>query len=155
MSINTLRKYLDDHQVEYVVMTHSKAYTAQRIAARAHVPGNEMAKSVMIKVDGELKITVLRAPDKVSLAKVNKLFKAGKVELAHESEFEEKFPDCEVGAMPPFGNLYDLDVLVDEKLSKDESIVFNACSHLELIRMSYKDYEKLAKPKVADIAVGG
>ena len=154
MPANALREYLDDHNVEYVMMSHSKAYTAQRIAAAAHVPGKEMAKSVMLNVDDNLVMAVLRAPDKVSLAKVKSVLGASEAELAKEAEFGQKFPDCELGAMPPFGNLYDLDVIVDTKLTNDENIVFNACSHRELIRMPYARYQKLVKPRVADISFG-
>ena len=151
MSIHALQEYLDNHQVEYVTMSHSRAYTAQRIAAAAHIPGKEMAKSVMLKADGALMMAVLGAPDKVSLDKVKKVLGTEDVHMALEEEFGPKFPDCELGAMPPFGNLYDMQVLVDKKLIGHEHIVFNACSHRELIRMSYESYAKLVKPKVVDI----
>jgi Ala-tRNA(Pro) deacylase len=154
MPVNALRDYLDENEVEYVTISHSRAYTAQRIAAAAHVPGKEMAKTVMLKVDGSLVMAVLRAPDKVNLSKVKEITGADKVELAKEGEFEKSFPDCEVGSMPPFGNLYDLEVLVDSNLTKDEHIVFNACSHRELIRMPYESYANLVQPKIADIAFG-
>ncbi len=153
MSLNALKKYLDDHEVEYVVITHSKAYTAQRIAAAAHVPGKELAKTVMLNADGDLVMAVLPGNDKVSLTKVTSLVRAKTVNIADESDFEKKFADCELGAMPPFGSLYELKTLVDKKLTKDEFIYFNACSHHELIKMSYEMYAKLEKPQVADITV--
>ena len=144
---------LDEHQVEYIIISHSTAYTAQRIAAAAHIPGKELAKSVMIKVDGTLMMVVLSANDKISIEKMKNVLHADKVVLAKEEEFGQKFPNCELGAMPPFGNLYDLEVLVDQKLTKDENIVFNACSHRELIKMPYESYAKLVNPKIADITI--
>lgn len=152
MPVNALRDYLDEHQVEYVTISHSRAYTAQRIAAAAHVPGKNMAKTVMLKVDGSLLMAVLRAPDTVNLVTVKELTGADTVALAKEDEFEQRFPDCEVGSMPPFGNLYDLSVLVDTNLTTDDHIVFNACSHRELIRMPYESYAQLVEPTIADIA---
>ena len=110
MPINALRNYLDDHQVKYIIISHSKAYTAQHIAAAAHIPGKDLAKSVMVKVDGALKMVVLRAIDKVSISKMKDVLEADNVELAREAEFGKKFPDCELGAMPPIGNLYELEV---------------------------------------------
>lgn len=150
MSLNALKKFLDDHDVEYVVITHSKAYTAQRIAAAAHVPGKELAKTVMLTVDGDLVMAVLSGNEKVSVKKVKNILKANDVAVA---DFEKKFADCELGAMPPFGSLYELKTLVDKKLSKDEHIYFNACSHHELIKMAYEMYAKLEKPQVAEITV--
>lgn len=152
MPVNALKEYLDENHVEYITISHSRAYTAQRIAAVAHVPGKDMAKTVILKVDGSLVMAVLRAPDKVNLTKVKEVAGADKVELATEGEFEKRFKDCELGAMPPFGNLYNLSVLVDANLTKDAHIVFNACSHRELIRMPYASYEKLVQPMIADIA---
>lgn len=153
MSLNALKKFLDDHDVEYVVITHSKAYTAQRIAAAAHVPGKEIAKTVMLNVDDDLVMAVVPGNEKVSPPKVKSFLNATQVDVADESDFEKKFADCELGAMPPFGSLYELTTLVDKKLTKDEHIYFNACSHHELIKMSYEMYAKLEKPQVADISL--
>mgnify|MGYP006282928951 CR=1 FL=1 len=153
MSRNALVKFLDNQNIEYVIITHSKAYTAQRIAAAAHVPGKEIAKTVMVKVDGDLVMVVLPGTEKVSLSKLKKTLNAKEAKVADETEFEHKFPDCELGAMPPFGSLYDLKVLVDRKLTKDDYIYFNACSHRELVKMSFETYSKIEKPKIVDITV--
>lgn len=143
-----LKKYLDDHGVRYVVIVHSPAYTAQEIAAKSHVPGKELAKTVIINVDGKTAMAVLPASSQVDFDQLRRAIGAETVELAHEQEFKYRFPDCEIGAMPPFGNLYDMDVFVAEKLTEDEEIAFNAGSHSELIRMKYRDFERLVQPRV-------
>jgi Ala-tRNA(Pro) deacylase len=153
MPVRKLKEYLDENHVEYVTIIHSRAFTAQKIAAAAHVPGQELAKTVMVKVDGKMAMTVLPANFKVDLDRLREVTGAADVELATEAEFAEWFPDCEVGAMPPFGNLYGLDVYVAEKLTRDEEIAFNAGTHTELIRMAYRDFERLVKPKIARFAL--
>ena len=149
MPISTkLKKYLDDNRVKYITTHHSPAYTAQEIAATVHVPGQELAKSVIVKIDGKFAMAVLPASYKIDFKLLKKAAGAKKVELATEDEFKGLFPECELGAMPPFGNLYDLPVYVAESLVEDEQIVFNAGTHTEVIRMSYKDFERLVQPKV-------
>ena len=147
MPLTKIKEFLDEHNVKYTIIKHSSAYTAQEIAASAHISGKELAKTVMIKFDGKMAMAVLPASYKISFDDLKEALGVEKVRLAYEQEFMDKFPDCEVGAMPPFGNLYDLEVYVAESLTDDEEIAFNACSHTELIRMKYKDFEKLAKPK--------
>jgi Ala-tRNA(Pro) deacylase len=153
MPIKKLQDFLDSNGVKYVCMKHSPAYTAQEIAAMAHIPGKELAKTVMVKVDGEMAMAVLPASYKVDFKQLKKAAKAKKVELASEKEFKDHFPECEVGAMPPFGNLYEMNVYVSESLAEDEQIAFNAGSHTELIRLSYKDFENLVKPTVLKYSV--
>jgi Ala-tRNA(Pro) deacylase len=148
MTIEKLKAYLDSHQIKYIVLRHSPAYTAQEIAAASHIPGREIAKTVMLRVDGKLAMAVLPASEHVDLAQFQDAIHAGKVALAHEHEFKDQFPDCEVGAMPPFGNLYGMEVYVADSLREDEEIAFNAGSHTELIRMPYETFEQLVKPKV-------
>jgi Ala-tRNA(Pro) deacylase len=148
MIVKKLKDFLDTHGVKYVVISHSRAYTAQEIAASAHVPGRELAKSVMVKVDGKLSMVVMPASHSIDFDVLKKQTGAKNVHLATEEEFVQKFPDCEVGAMPPFGNLYEIDVYVSEKLADDEEIAFNAGSHTELIRLPYADFATLAQPKV-------
>lgn len=152
MPVNRLKDLLDSNKIKYTTISHSPAYTAQQIAASAHIPGRELAKTVVIKLNGKMAMAVLPASHKVDFDLLKKATEAGKVELASEQEFKDMFPECEVGAMPPFGNLYGMDVFVAESLAEDDEIVFNACSHKELIRMTFKDYEKLAKPKVIKFA---
>ena len=154
MPLSKLRDFLDSHQVRYLVISHFDAYTAQGIAALAHIPGKELAKTVMVMVDGELAMAVVPASFKVDLFKLKRHLRAGTVELATETKFRDRFPDCETGSMPPFGNLYGMDVFVDEALEEDKEIAFNAGSHRELVRMSYADFVHLVKPVVLALAAG-
>lgn len=152
MPIQKLRQFLDENLVQYIVITHSKAYTSQGIAACAHISGNELAKTVMLKKDGELCMAVLPASRHVNLALFAKLTNSRDVALATEREFKDSFPDCELGAMPPFGNLYGLRVYVDASLAHDKQIAFNAGSHLELIQLAYSDFARLVDPAIIDFA---
>ncbi|HEH5972848.1 TPA: aminoacyl-tRNA deacylase, partial [Legionella pneumophila] len=132
-------------------IAHSPAYTAQEIAASAHVSGKQLAKTVIIKMDGRLAMVVLPASDHITFMKLKEAIGASDLELATESEFEGKFAECDVGAMPPFGNLYGLPVLVSTKLSGQDNILFNAGSHSELMQLSFGDFEKLVKPTLVTI----
>lgn len=153
MALIRLREYLDSHNVPYVVISHSLAYTAQGVAALTHIPGKELAKTVIVKVDGTLAMAVVPASCQVDLPRLKAVTGALTVELALESEFKDRFPDCETGAMPPFGNLYGMDVFMDESLSQDKEIAFNAGSHRELVRMAWSDVERLVVPRVITLAV--
>jgi Ala-tRNA(Pro) deacylase len=155
MATERLQKFLDEHRVRYTIVRHSPAFTAQEIAAASHIPGRELAKSVIVKVDGELAMAVLPAPDLVDWDRLAELAGTREVEQAHEADFRDHFADCEVGAMPPFGNLYELDVYVDERLADAGEIAFNAGSHRELIRMSYGDFERLVQPARGKFAARG
>ncbi len=143
-----LKKYLDEHKVKYDIIPHSPAYTAQEIAANAHISGRDLAKTVIVKIDGELAMLVGPANRRFNLRKLQDETGADKVELASEFEFQDRFPDCETGAMPPLGNLYDMAVYVDDSLLEDQEIAFNAGNHSELVKMRYEDWAKLVKPKV-------
>ncbi|MBI9033087.1 MAG: YbaK/EbsC family protein [Bacteroidales bacterium] len=155
MPVKKLKEFLDQNQIEYVTINHSRAFTSQRIASYAHIPGKELAKTVMIKIEGQMAMAVLPASYHVNFNSLREIMDTSNVSLCIESEFKDKFPDCEVGAMPPFGNLYQMDVYVAESLTEDEEIYFNAGTHTELIRMSYADYKKLVKPKVIRFSVKG
>ncbi len=124
MPLKPLKTFLTGHEITYLTISHSPAYTAQEVAASAHIPGNELAKTVVVKIDGK----------------------------PLESEFEDLFPGCEPGAMPPFGNLYGMDVYVADSLAEDEEIAFNAGSYTELMKLDYLDFERLVKPKVLHFA---
>jgi Ala-tRNA(Pro) deacylase len=152
MPLRRLKDYLDSNKIKYVTITHSSAFTAQEIAASAHIPGKYLAKTVLIKIDGKMAMAVLPASDKVDFDLLKATIGSENIRLAYEHEFMDKFPDCEVGAMPPFGNLYGMDVYVAKSLSEDEKIAFNACSHSELMQMMYKDFERLANPKILDFS---
>ena len=146
MPVQKLKEFLDREHVRYVSIIHSRAYTAQEIAASAHIPGKDLAKTVIVKVDGEMAMAVLPASYKVDFDLLKEATGAKKVELANEQEFQDKFPDCEVGAMPPFGNLYNMPVFAAYSLREDEEIAFNAGTHTELMKLTYADFERLAKP---------
>ncbi|UCG93545.1 MAG: YbaK/EbsC family protein [Candidatus Aerophobus sp.] len=148
MPVKKLKEFLQSQNIKYVTVVHSVAYTAQEIAASAHIPGKRLAKTVMIKMDGKMAMAVLPASHRVDFDLLKEVSGAKKVALASEREFKDMFPDCEIGAMPPFGNLYGMEVFVAESLAEDEEIAFNAGSHTELIKLSYKDYERLVRPKV-------
>ena len=154
MPVNKLKEYLDAQKVKYVVIRHSPAYTAQEIAASAHVRGKDLAKTVMVTLDGRMAMVVLPASRKVGFDQLRQASGADNVQLASEQAFRDMFPGCEVGAMPPFGNLYDMEVYVSRSLAEDEEIAFNAGSHTELIRLAYKDFQRLVQPKVGRIAYG-
>jgi len=146
--LSKVKAFLDSHRIRYVGISHSKAYTAQGIAAIAHISGKELAKTVIVKLDGDLAMAVLPASFQVDLDALRRLTGVCTAELATESEFKRHFPDCETGAMPPFGNLYGIPVYVDETLTEDHEIAFNAGSHYELIKMAYADFVQLVKPEV-------
>ena len=151
MSLIRLRDFLDSHHTKYVVITHSLAYTAQGIAALTHIPGQELAKTVIVKIDGTLAMAVVPASRRVDTALLKQAVGATTVVPASEEEFKQKFPDCETGAMPPFGNLYGMAVFADESLTHDKEIAFNSGSHWELIRMAWEDFEKLVKPRIVPL----
>ena len=141
MPVQKLKDYLDEHDVQYVTISHSPAYTAQRIAEQ----------TVIVKIDGQYAMAVLPASRRVDLDHLKSALGADDVVLASEDEFKRLFPDCELGAMPPFGNLYDMGVYVAGELTEDEEIAFNAGSHTELVRMAYKDYANLVTPRVVSL----
>lgn len=153
MPIKQLAEFLDGHHVKYTTIFHSLAYTAQGIAALTHTPGEEMAKTVIVKIDDKLAMAVLPASCHVDLAMLRAATAANTISLAHESEFMDQFPGCEVGAMPPFGNLYGMRVFVDESLTKDKEIAFNAGSHRELMRLAYEDFVRLVQPTILRFAL--
>lgn len=153
MACGKLTEFLDSNHVQYVTITHSQAFTAQQVAASAHIKGKEMAKTVIIKIKEKLAMAVLPATYHVDFHLLKEVTGNEEVELAHESEFREIFSDCELGAMPPFGNLYGMDVYVAQNLTKDEEIAFNAGTHSELIRMKYADFNRLVKPKILKFSV--
>ena len=153
MVLKKLTEFLDSHAIRYTVLRHSQAFTAQEIATAAHIPGKELAKTVIVKVDGRMMMAVVPASDMVDFKSLKKVLGATRVELAGEDEFRSAFGECEIGAMPPFGNLYNIDVLVADDLAEDTEIAFNAGTHRELIKMAYNDFEQLVQPRVAGIGI--
>ena len=149
--LKRLKAMLDEAKVPFEVYNHALAYTAQEIAAKQHFSGNEMAKVVMLEVDDKLVMGVIRGNDKISLNEVRESLGARHVRLATEAEFIARFPECEIGAMPPFGNLFGLKVYVDGALAKDEYIYFNAGNHVQTVQMTYQDFARLVKPETAHL----
>src|SRR2546428_1524298 len=147
MPVKKLKEFLDGRKVKDMSLTHSPAYTATEVAESTHIPGRELAKTVMVKLDAKMAMVVLPSTRKVDLNLLRESVGAEEARLATEDEFKSLFPDCETGAMPPFGNLYGLDVYVAPKLTEDEQIGFNAGSHTEVIKMKYKDFAELVRPK--------
>ena len=148
MPAKKLREFLDSQGVPYTTISHPVAYTAKEIAALTHISNKELAKTVIVKIDSALAMAVLPASYEVDLTSLRAATRARNVTLAKESEFKDRFPECEIGAMPPFGNLYGMAVYVDESLTKDKDIAFNAGSHNELLQVCYADFERLVKPTV-------
>jgi Ala-tRNA(Pro) deacylase len=155
MPVQKLKEYLDLNKVKYVTMSHSPAYTAQEIAARAHVPGKDLAKTVIVEIDGRLAMAVLPASYQIDFDRLKEAAGADTIRLADEHEFKGLFPNCDAGAMPPFGNLYEMDVFVESHLAEDDEIAFSAGSHTELVRLAYTDFENLVHPKVGNFSIGG
>jgi Ala-tRNA(Pro) deacylase len=145
-----LQEYLDHHHVHYEVLGHEAAYTAPEIAHRLHVSGKMLAKVVMIQADKRFVMAVLPSNWQIDFARLKEALRSRHVRLATEDEFKGLFPDCEVGTMPPFGNLYDVPVYVDELLAKDEQIVFEAGTHDGAVKLRYEDFANLVQPTVAE-----
>jgi len=152
MTAKRLKDFLEREGVKFETIVHPTTYTAQETAQAAHVPGKDFAKTVIVNVDGKLAMAVLRASEKLDLAQLKKTAGAKHVRLGLESEFEKSFPGCEPGAMPPFGNLYGMEVFISNTLAADEKIAFNAGSHAELIRIGYRDFERLVRPILATLS---
>lgn len=153
MPVHKVKSFLDSNHVRYVTISHSPAYTAQEVAASAHIPGRELAKTVMVKLDGRMGMAVLPASCQIDLDRLQDVTGAGEVELAGEDEFASLFPNCDVGAMPPFGNLYKMEVFADEQLAEDDQIAFTAGSHTELVQLAWDDFERLVEPHIGSFAM--
>lgn len=150
MPARKLKQFLDRYGVTYTSIGHQPAFTAPETAEFAHVDGRDFAKTVIVKMAGEMAMVVLPANRKIALSELRELLERDDLELATEDEFRGRFPDCELGAMPPFGNLYGLPVYLAQSLAEEREIAFNAGTHREVIKMSYADYADLVKPIVLD-----
>ena len=149
---NLVKNYLDLKRVPYEHHVHATAFTAQQLAAAERIPSAMVVKTVVVKADDQFVLAVLPASQRIDLPTLGQALGAREVELATEFEFQELFPDADLGAMPPFGNLYELPVFAEESLGRDEEIVFNAGTHEDAIRMKYADYSRLVEPKVCSFA---
>ena len=153
MPAQKLKQMLDQHSIKYISINHSPAYTARETAASTFVPRREFAKTIIVDLDGEKVMAVLPASRHVDLEALRKLAHGKQARLATEDEFEELFPDCEVGAMPPFGSLYDTRVFVDKMVTEVDDLCFNAGSHEQILRMDCRDYLNLERPVVGAFAI--
>jgi Ala-tRNA(Pro) deacylase len=152
--LKKLKEFLDANRIRYEVRSHAVAYTAQEVAAEEHIPGREMAKVVMVRDGGEYLMAVLPAPHHVDLGRLEKAAGRKGLTLATEAEFARLFPGCDPGAMPPFGNLYGIPVWVDESLTRDDEIAFNAGNHEQTVHMKYADLARLVQPGIASFRSG-
>jgi Ala-tRNA(Pro) deacylase len=150
--LQRLEAYLREQKVPFQIQHHPLAYTAREVAATEHLPTYLMAKVVVVFADGRPVMLVVPASLHVSLDQAGKAIGAAVARLAHEEELATLFPDCAIGAMPPFGNLYDLPVYVDRTLAQDEHMVFQAGTHADTMRMAYADFARLVQPAVAEFA---
>ena len=148
MPVQQLKEFLDSQHVQYVSVQHSTAFTAPEIAHRAHIKGDQLAKTVIISMDGDLAMVVMSACHRIRWDRFCQAMGTDFVTLAVEEEFASRFPDCEIGAMPPFGNLFGMPVFIHDFLSRQPEIAFSAGSHSEIIKMNYQDYDDLVKPMV-------
>jgi Ala-tRNA(Pro) deacylase len=151
MPARKLVEFLAKEHINYELITHPQAFTSQEVAASAHVSGKEMVKTVVLKLDGKLALAVLPACRNIDFSRLRKFSGAQEISMATEAEFKDRFPDCELGAMPPFGNLFDMNVLLDKSLLANSDIAFNAGTHRELIKLGFKDFESAVHPKVVEL----
>ena len=151
MAIRRIKEFLDGNKVKYVVITHSPAYTAQEVAASAHIPGKYLAKTVIVELDGKLAMAVVPADHGVELELLRSAAGAQSAGLADESQFFDRFEGCKLGAMPPLGALFGIETYVDRELARQEYISFNAGTHTDVIAMRFNDFRKLAKPNIAHL----
>lgn len=154
MPLSRIEEYLSSQSVDYKRIVHSLTYSAQKTAASAHISGYDLAKTVVLKADSRFIMAVLPASSNVDLVQMKHQLPVKTLRLASETEFKDLFRDCELGAMPPFGNLYQMEVYVAEPLTHDTLIAFNACSHTELIQLTYSDFHRLVKPHILKFTTG-
>ena len=146
--------FLDSRHIPYQAFSHSRAYTAQGTAQAQHLSGKRLAKVVMIIANDQKPImAVVPASHRVDLEQLGQVLNMNGIRLATEEEFKDLFPECELGAMPPFGNIYHMEVWIDEKLKSYPAISFNAGTHAEIIQMAFADFDRLVQPKVASFGV--
>lgn len=152
MATRRVKEFLDGNKIKYAMISHSPAYTAQEVAASVHVPGRQLAKTVIVKLDGRLAMAIVPATHEVDMSRLRAASGATFVELADKSEFVDRFEGCQLGTMPPFGNLFGMDTYVEQDMAKLEHIAFNAGTHTEAIVIPFADYRRLAHPMLAHIA---
>ena len=153
MPATKIKEYLDSNNIHYVTILHDPVYTAQEKAASAHISGKELAKTVLVKIDGDIAMVVMAANERLDVHELKKELNVKKVALAEERDFVSFFPGCEPGAVPPFGNLYGMNVYISDALSRDDEIAFSAGSHIELIKLDMQDYSKIVRPHIIHASI--
>jgi Ala-tRNA(Pro) deacylase len=153
MPLTRLTYFLDKNNVKYRIQKHETAFTSMEVAASTHIAGRKVAKTVILVIDDEMKMVVLPSTHHIDFDQIREELNAEYVRLATETEFEDKFPDCELGAMPPFGNLYEMDTYISDVLTNEDEIAFDAGSHDEVMIMSFDDYQNLVKPTIFRLAI--
>jgi Ala-tRNA(Pro) deacylase len=148
-----LEVYLREHQVPFQLQHHTQAFSAQKIAESEHIPGKMVAKTVIVLADNNMIALVLPATYLADLKKIQTVLGAREIRLAHEAEFVATFSDCEVGAMPPFGNLYGIPVYVEQRLTEEETMIFPVGTYTDTMSLKYADFERLVHPKVMTFAL--
>jgi Ala-tRNA(Pro) deacylase len=148
MPVARLKKFLDERGVKYVTLSHSPAYTASEVAEATHVPGKDVAKTVMVELDGRLSMAVVPSSERVDLESLAAEAGCRDANLASEHDFARSFPGCELGAMPPFGNLWKIPVYVSRTLAEDQVISFSAGSHTEIMTLAFDDFRRLVEPRI-------
>jgi Ala-tRNA(Pro) deacylase len=155
MALNDrLKRFLDEQRVEYEILPHQEAFTAREVAAASHVPGQQLAKVLVVREEGgSYLMVVLPAPCRVDLTALKDVTGTRKLSLAAESELARLFPDCQTGAMPPFGNLYDLPVYIDACFPRAQDFFFQAGNHREVVRIGYREYEQVVRPGAGEFCL--
>jgi Ala-tRNA(Pro) deacylase len=148
-----VEEYLSTKSIGYRWVTHQPSYTARETASCAHIPSRQFAKTVVVRLNGKMALTVMSADEKLSLRRLKDTAGVHDVRLVSEAELEQRFPGCERGAMPPLGSLYGLPVFVSTTIAEDDEIAFNAGSHTEIVQLSYRDFQKLERPRIGDFAM--
>jgi Ala-tRNA(Pro) deacylase len=146
------KAFMQENSLPYEVITHPQAFTAQQVAHAIHESGKVLAKTVILEVDDKNVMCVVPAHHKVKISWVKDLLSAKHIRLTEESKMETLFPDCEIGAMPPIGPLYGMQVIISTELSTQPEIIFNAGTHRHCVKMHYADFEKAVNPMVAEIS---
>jgi Ala-tRNA(Pro) deacylase len=149
--LERLQNWLHDEHVPHAVQQHREVFTADEVATEVHEKGDHVAKVVMAKIDGQLAMLVVPTTEQVDVERAAQFLKARQVTIAHEADFEGRFADCELGAMPPFGQLYDLPLYIDEALTRTSKLVFQAGSHRTTLKLATEDYLRLAHPIVSHL----
>jgi Ala-tRNA(Pro) deacylase len=144
-----LREYLDEQGVQYKLSHHPPVYSAQELAAVEHLPGMQVIKPVVVRADGEYVMCVLPASYRLDMSELRNQLHADDVKIAEEQALQRLFPGCELGAEPPIGRLFGIPTVMDESLTRDDVVTFQAGTHQDAVTMSLAEYRRVAQPEMA------